>query len=403
MELKTQNSKLRTQSAEYREQSKDKKSRGSVLCVLPSESEHGGNIYRLAEEIGVPQNKIIDFSASINPLGVSKRVKDVIKKELDNLINYPDSETEELRETIAQYHGIDAETILCGNGSTELIYLIPRALKPRKVLIPAPTFSEYERACRTASCELRVKSYELKKENNFAIDSDGFISAMKGDRNSKLRTPNSKLKCYMVFLCNPNNPTGTFLKREDVLKIAHTAEKEKCFLVVDEAFIDFIPEESVIRDVKDNPYLIVLRSMTKFYALTGLRAGYGVFHKDLINKIKKVKEPWTVNTLAQKAAIVALKDSYYREKTVKLIRREKEFMEKNFKAMNIKFFPSSANYYLLRIKNAYNLIITLKRKGILLRQCSNFKGLDGSYIRIAVKSHRHNTLLIQELSRLCVE
>jgi threonine-phosphate decarboxylase len=376
----------REQSTENRTQTKDKKNPGTGFCALSFDIEHGGDIYRIAKELRIPEDKLIDFSASINPLGVSRTVRDAIKKELNNLINYPDSETEELKEVIAQHHNIAPETILCGNGSTELIYLIPRALKPGRTLIPAPTFSEYERACRT-NYELQIKNYELRKENNFNVIIDEFIASLKD--------------CDMAILCNPNNPTGNLLKREEVLKIARAAEEEKSFLVVDEAFIDFIPEESVIKDVQHNPYLIVLRSMTKFYALTGLRVGYGVFHKDLINKIKKFKEPWTVNTLAQKAAIVALKDNTYVKNTLDLIQREKKFMEKHMKEMNIKFFPSAANYYLLKIKNADSLIVTLRRKGILLRHCSNFKGLDESYIRIAVKSHKHNVLLMKEFSRLC--
>ncbi|RJQ51059.1 MAG: threonine-phosphate decarboxylase [Nitrospiraceae bacterium] len=380
-------------------------------CMLPMKSvslnskllthnsyDHGGNIYRVAEDLGVPEEKLIDFSASINPLGISGKVKDVIIKNLDGLINYPDPDVKILRENLSEYHGIDPETILCANGSTELIYLIPRALKPKKVLIPAPTFSEYERACKLSS-ELSVMSYELKKENNFEINPDEFISAMRGDMKAKVKSQKSKVeaKCDMVFLCNPNNPTGHLLKRKAVLRIAEAARDMKCVLVVDEAFIDFTPEESVIRHVQDNPYLIVLRSMTKFYALTGLRIGYGIFHPGLIYKITAFKEPWTVNNLAQKTAIAALYDSEYADKTQRLIKSEKEFLENSFNKMGIKYFPSDANFYLLRIMNGNHIVQKLRGKGILVRDCSNFKGLDGSYIRVAVKSRKHNRMLLAEL------
>ena len=355
-----------------------------------SMNEHGGNIYRLAEELGLPESKIIDFSASINPLGVSKRVGDKIKKGLKDLSHYPDPDTKELRGKIAQYHDIEPETLLCGNGSTELIYLIPRAFKPEKVLIPSPTFSEYERACRTTSYKLQVKSYKLKKENNFDINPDEFISS--------LVTHHSSLPFDMAFLCNPNNPTGRLLKKNDVFEIAEAAKKLKCLLIVDEAFIDFHPEESVIKDTHDNPYLIVLRSMTKFYALTGLRVGYGVFPSYLINKLKEFKEPWTVNTLAQKAAIAAIRDNEYISKTLRLIKSEKDFLENGFRKIGIEFFPSDANFYLLRFNNANEIILSLLKKGILVRDCSNFAGLDGSYIRIAVKSREDNMQLLEELS-----
>jgi len=367
--------------------------------------EHGGNIYRLAKELRVPEDEIIDFSASINPMGISKKVKDVIRKGLNSLVHYPDPDTALLREKIGQYHGIDPATIICGNGSTELIYLIARTLKPENVLIPAPTFSEYERACLTASDKLQVTSYKLKREDNFALNPDEF--------NSLLVTPRSSLSVDMAFLCNPNNPTGKLLKKADVLKIADAAREFKCYLVVDEAFIDFCPEESVIKGVQHNPYLIVLRSMTKFYALSGLRVGYGVFSPNIIEKAKKFKEPWTLNTLAQKAAMAALKDKDYSRQTIKLLKEEKDFLEKGFRKMGIKFYPSDANFYLLKIpflergrwgEPDYNgMVIALQKKGILVRDCSNFKGLDSSYIRVAVKSRRHNKILLKELSRLCVE
>jgi len=363
----------------------------SNVLSLGSEVEHGGNIYRLAEELNIPESKVIDFSASINPLGVSEKVKAGIKNELQNLHNYPDPDTKKLNEKIAQYHNIDSGIILCSNGSTELICLIPRALKPGTVLIPSPAFSEYERACRTAGYELRVISYELKEENNFDINPDKFIKTME-----RIRKNNPAAVC-MTYLCNPNNPTGRLLRRAGVRKIADAAKKIKCYLVVDEAFIDFHPEESVIKDVQNNPYLIVLRSMTKFYALTGLRIGYGVFSRSLIEELKKLKEPWTVNSLGQKAAIAALEDDEYADKTFRLIKSEKEFLQDSFKETGIKFYPSDANFYLLKINNNSLTCLKLRKKGILVRDCSNFKGLDSSYIRIAVRSRRENKILIKAL------
>jgi len=375
--------------------------------------EHGGNIYRLAEELKMQERTIIDFSASINPLGVSKKIKAELRKHLKYLHNYPDPDARRLRKRLAQYHGINPEMILCGNGSTELIYLITRALKPVKVLIPAPTFSEYERACKT-SYKSQVISYKLKRENNFDISPDEFINAMEGKlpnpplppftkggiNNSSLVTHHSSLPCDMAFLCNPNNPTGLLLKKDSVMQIAEAARDLKCILVVDEAFIDFCPEDSIIKEVENNPYLIVLRSMTKFYALSGLRLGYGVFPQHLTEKLKEYKEPWTVNNLAQRAGVTALKDKVYRNETFRIIRHEKQFMENGFKKLGIDYIPSSVNYYLIRLDNAEEVIASLRNKGILVRGCSNFTGLDESYtyIRVAVKSRKDNARLLKELS-----
>ncbi len=347
--------------------------------------EHGGNIYKIAQELGISEKNLVDFSASINPLGISDRVRDVIKQELDGLVNYPDPDTRKLKEAIAMHHGIDSETVICGNGSTELIYLIPRALKPSKVLVSSPSFSEYERAC-TLNRELRITNYELRKEDGFRIAPDGFGEAIRG--------------CDMAFLCNPNNPTGGLLKKDDVLAIAEAAEREKCFLVVDEAFIDYDPGESVIGSVEDFSYLIVLRSMTKFYALTGLRIGYGVVNKEMLARINEYKEPWTVNHLAQTAAVAALEDEAYAARTMDMIQEEKRYVEKRFHEVGIEFIPSAANYYLLKIKDAESAVIELRKKGILVRDCSNFRGLDNSYIRVAVKSREQNEMLIKEMAGL---
>ncbi len=354
---------------------------------------HGGNIYRTAERLGIAENNIIDFSASINPLGVPKSVESAIKNDSRYLYNYPDPDATQLRLQIAKYHNIKPESIICGNGSTELIYLVAKALRPKRTLMPAPTFSEYERACRM-SYEVRVMSYKLKKENNFDINPDEFISAI--NRNLP---PHPSRGGNMAFLCNPNNPTGRLLKKEDVLKIANAAKRLKCYLIVDEAFIDFLPEHSVMKEVKNNPYLIVLRSMTKFYALSGLRLGYGIFPLKIIRTLQEQKEPWTVNTLAQKAGLAALNDAAYRNKTFKLIPKEKKFMEEGFKKLRIDYIPSSANYYLIRLDNAGRKITSLRKKGILVRDCSNFEGLDGSYIRVAVKSRKDNARLLKEISQ----
>jgi len=361
-----------------------------AILIDSNSSWQGENIYRLAEELKIQERKVIDFSTPVNPLGVSKKVKAEIRKHVKYLHNYPDPEAKRLTRRLAQYHGINPETILCGNGSTELIYLITMVLKPQRVLIPAPTFSEYERACKTSD-KSHITSFKLIKENNFDIDPDEFIS---------LLTPHSSLNFDMVFLCNPNNPTGRLLRREDVKKIADPAREMKCYLVVDEAFIDFSPDESIIKDVENNPYLIMLRTMTNFYALSGLRIGYGVFPQHLIARLKEYKEPWTVNSLAQRAAVAAIKDKVYKGETCRLINEEKRFLEKSFMKMGVEFFPSNANFYLLKIKSAHEIYHHLKRKGILVRDCSNFRGLDNTYLRIAVKLHKENTILIKELTEI---
>jgi len=366
---------------------------------------HGGNIYRLAEELGVDLSSILDFSASINPLGIPKSALSAIKETLPYLNYYPDSKATKLCETISDTYGIDSETIICGNGSTELIYLIMRVLRPEKMLIPVPTFSEYERAFRTIiqdnNPSATIENFVLWEKDNFILNIDEFIRSMTGGvdienarKSLMLVTPD------LVFLCNPNNPTGAVLSRSQVLKIAEVSKMMKCYLVVDEAFIDYCPEHSVIKEASKNPYLIVLRSMTKFYALSGLRIGFGVFPIDLINRIKSLKEPWTVNTLAQVSAISALKDNAFISKTFKVLQEGKTTLEDGFKLLKIKYYPSSANFYLFRFDRGIDLPRYLRTKGILIRDCSNFIGLDKGFIRVAVKDNKDNMRLLKEIARI---
>ena len=362
------------------------------------QESHGGNIYRAAGQLGLNENEIIDFSASINPLGVPKSVLAGIKDTMKYLYNYPDPDARQFTLALAKKFAINPESILCGNGSTELIYLVIRALMPQRILIPAPTFSEYELA---AGDGREIVRYALKADHNFAINPDTFITAMAGGQKSSAQRMALPTSVDMVFLCNPNNPTGGILRKSDMLKIAAAARDLKCHLVVDEAFIDFAPDDSLINEVEDNPYLIVLRSLTKFYALSGLRVGYGVFPLKLVNAMKKHKEPWTVNTLAQVAGIESISDEAYKADTFRIIKNEKKTLEDGFRLLNINYLPTEANFYLIRMVQAQNIIDALGEKGILIRGCSNFRGLDASYARVAVKSNRDNMRLIKELAYLC--
>lgn len=350
-------------------------------------TEHGGNIYRFAEKLNVPQEKILDFSASINPLGLSLLVIHEIRSINNSMYHYPDPDTKDLIDVLSAYHGIAMESIICGNGSTELIYLCARALKPKTVIIPAPTFSEYERACTVTGAN--IKYFFLNRKDSFDLDSQKFINSMNG--------------CDMAFICNPNNPTGRLINTDDILKIAGAARQFKCYLVVDEAFIDFLPEHSIIKEVQNNPYLIVLRSLTKFYALSGLRLGFGVFHQSIIEKILQNKEPWTVNTVAQRAGIAALKDNDYKKETFRIIGEGKYLMEQGLRELSIEYIPSMVNYYLLKMENAQKIISSLYESYILVRNCKNFRGLDKTYIRVAVKSPEDINKLLKEITGLCAQ
>jgi threonine-phosphate decarboxylase len=367
-------------------------------------SGHGGNIWAASRATGIPEEEILDFSASINPLGVPKKAADALKAAIDRLCHYPEPYSESLSEHLGHLFGVDVDSIICGNGSAELIYLLPRALKPARVIILEPTFSEYERACRIAGTSKKL-GYRLKRENNFDVSPETFaekiIEACGSGGKAHRRAGGSTGPGAMAFLCNPNNPTGRLVARNDVLAIAETARQRGCYLVVDEAFLDFCPGESVLAEVKGNPFLIVVRSMTKFYALSGLRIGYALMHPSVARLVRPYKEPWTVNVLAQKAAIEVTKDVSFQKASLAAMAEEKSFLEGELRKLRIEFVPSRANYYLLRLDRALEVKAALQERGILVRDCSNFVGLGPGFLRIAVRSRRENEILMAEMEKIC--
>ncbi len=347
---------------------------------------HGGNIYTYLEKHDIAVKSVIDFSASINPLGPPKSVLREIKNHLGHVIHYPDPDARKLRSKISDAYNLDPASIVCGNGCTELIGLIPMAMGFTKVLIPSPTYSDYERACRPSVTGSTIIHYPLRKEVLFDVDAEDLIHTMAGEA------------IDAVFLCNPNNPTGRLVAKERLTQIAEAAKQLRIYLVVDESFIDFCPSSrSMINNVEANPYLMVLRSMTKFYALPGLRIGYGVFPVKIAELLRTHQGPWTVNTLAQAAGVAALDTKEYRGETLKVVSKQKEVLENGFEKLGVGFVPSVANYYLLTTPAAQQIATFLEHRGLLVRNCTNFRGLDHSYLRIAVKSSNHNRLLLHYL------
>lgn len=360
--------------------------------------DHGGTVFAAARALGMDPLQVLDLSASINPLGVPPAAERAMRRHLRDLVHYPDSASAELTAAIADYCGIDPAALIVGNGSTELIYLAMRAIQPASALIPAPTFSEYERAAMTSGT-CRITYFPLREPGGFRLDADEYIAAMTrmvSSESEKASAAHRALR-FAAFLCNPNNPTGVLTPREDVLRIARAARRLRCYLIVDEAFIDFCPEHSVVDAPLNNPFVIVLRSMTKFYALAGARLGFGVFPAAVKRTISALREPWSVNRIAQVAGVAALSDDRYRGKTFWLIAEEKRFLEREFTAMDIRHVPFAANYCLFTVRNGSAVEESLFRKGILVRSCSNFRGLTRNHIRIAVRSHGENKRFLEEL------
>jgi len=349
---------------------------------------HGGNVSEISKKYGIGEHQIIDFSSNINPLGFPAAVHTVLKKEVDEIIHYPDTDSSELRDAIARYHGISQKNILIGNGSTELIYLIPRAFKPTRALIPLPTFSDYQRSLLSAGGQVHYLT--LREHNHFRIKSDEVIALLP--------------TVDIVWLCNPNNPTGTLLARGEIRKLITRADREGVMVVVDEAFMDFAGQASVIAETKRRENLIIIKSLTKLFGIPGLRVGYLVAHPRLIDILKGYKEPWTVNVFAQKVGIACLKDKRFRARTKKFIDQEKRYL---FNALSgckgLKPYPSSANFLLVKLErqglSSGTLYEKLAQQGILVRDCRSFDGLGDRFIRVAVKKRKENMILVNALKK----
>lgn len=345
---------------------------------------HGGDIYSAMEH----HARVIDFSANINPLGMPKSVEIAAKSAVEECGNYPDPFCRELVKELSLQTGVNPDSIIAGNGAADLIFRLVLAILPRRALVLAPTFSEYEKALRAVGCQIEY-SY-LEKANSFTLTED-YLNELSSDID-------------IIFICNPNNPTGVLTERELLLKILDKAREKNIFMVLDECFNDFIelPENYTLRNYVDKyNNLFILDAFTKMYAMAGLRLGYALCsNRELLDKMYEVAQAWSVSTPAQKAGIAALKETQHAENTRKLIKIEREYLTNGLLNLGFEVIPSSANYIFFSYKGEKNLKDELFKKAILIRSCNNYKGLDNSYYRIAVKGHEDNEALLKALNSI---
>lgn len=350
---------------------------------------HGGNIYKLQRE---GKKDILDYSSNINPLGVPESLKKAVSENFSLLTRYPDINYTELRESIGKYNNISPENIIAGNGATEVLFLYIKALKPKKVLIAAPTFAEYERAVKNAECE--IDFFELKEEDNFILNKDKFIQ--------------KAVNYNLAVICNPNNPTGKFISKEIIFEINENLKKSGTKLFIDECFIEFISgwEEKTSALFKSEN-IFILRALTKFFALPGLRLGYGIcFDKKITEKINEIREPWSVNGFADLAGKVILNDIEYIKNSEKWILEERKYFTDSLKEIEksgrIKVYDTETNFILIKLfeMTSEEFKSRMEEKNILVRNCSNFKFLDNSFIRLAIKDREKNQKVIEAVKEV---
>lgn len=341
---------------------------------------HGGDWAGFALVHGRPP---LDFSANISPLGVPTGVQAALRDAAVQADRYPDPLCRELRAALSDHEGVPAKHILCGNGAADLIFRAVLARLPRRALVTAPTFAEYETALETVGCT--VEHFLLKAENSFALDS-GFPDAI---------TPETD----MVFLCEPNNPTGVTTDPALLTRILERCRETGALLVLDECFGDFLdaPESHTRKgDLASFPNLLLLKAFTKLYAMAGVRLGY-VLCADtaLLERMRVAGQPWAVSSLAQAAGIAALRETDYVRQVREMTAAERHWLLRQLTGLGLRVIPGEANYLLFQSPRP--LTEPLERQGILLRNCGNYVGLDETWYRIAVRTRTENQRLMESL------
>ena len=339
---------------------------------------HGGDIYRYPD--------MIDFSSNCNPFGPPQRVQDAICRAAGQIGHYPDVQCSLLRDALSAKLHVPGAWIFFGNGAAEVIFAAVTALKPQKALLPAPTFAEYTQALETVGCEIQYE--QTAEADGFALPMD-FAEQITEDID-------------MVFLCNPNNPTGNLLSREETERVIRRAGALDCTVVLDECFLDFVenPDEfSMLGELAAYPHVILLKAFTKLYAMAGVRLGYGISSNPaIIEKLERSVQPWNVSSLAQAAGLAALAEDAYVRESLTTLRAERAYLLQALEKLGCRTYASQANYIFFRGETT--LGEKLRAAGFLVRDCSNYAGLGKGYYRVAVRLHEDNVKLVQALAHI---
>lgn len=351
-------------------------------------SAHGGNIREAAELLGIAPDALLDFSANINPAGMPASLKRALVEGISVAERYPDVEYQSLHQQLAVHHQVPASWILAGNGETEAIFTLVSGLAPRRALLVTPGFAEYRRALQLAGCD--IVEFALSEAQGWQV-TGAILDAL---------TP--EIDC--LFLCTPNNPTGLLPDAALLDAIAARCKTLDIALVLDEAFIDFIEgHQGFIPALAENPHVWVLRSLTKFYAIPGLRLGYLLNSRaDAVARLRQIQMPWSINAYAALAAEVILHDTAYQQATWQWINTERPRLFQALAALpGLTVWPGAVNYLFMRCDvPALDLQYALLKQHILIRSCGNYPGLDGRYYRVAVRGPAENDRLIAAFAQV---
>lgn len=357
--------------------------------------QHGGDVWALTRKYGIPLEKIVDFSAPINFLGPSPRAIEAVKRFAELIKFYPDQNPSDLKKDLCDYVGrINPENVVLGNGSMELIYRFAETLiRGTEALIPVPSFTEYERVSLLVSA--KPKLVDMLPE--FTLNVDVIKGLINSNKNTRL-----------LFICNPHSPSGRLFNRSLILDLVEFCLERGVYVVLDENYIDFVePVEkyTLAHYVDKYENIFVVRSFSKFFGMPGIRIGYGIGCRKIVQKLEVAKQPWCINSLAIVAAREALKDSEYIKKTKVQIREERKKLADLLNGTGVlRVYPSETNFLLVKILKdgftARDLKERLEERGILIRDCGDFHGLNESYFRVTVRCLEENLMLVNMIKGL---
>jgi len=371
--------------------------------MTPGDNGHGGNVWAASAKSGIAMEHLLDFSANINPLGPPRSVRAAVGGCWDEVHRYPDPEYGELRDEIARMHGISGDRVWVGNGASELLYILARCASLRKVVLLAPTFSEYARAVQGQWDDSAVDRVYLAAGEHFRFTGRVQHELLTG---IKRNSPDG------LFLCRPNSPTGTTLPLEAVEELVRAARRAGAHVVVDESFHPFTFDwtaDSAVRLVGETDNLSVVISLTKILSVPGLRVGYVVGRSSFISGVREAGPPWPVSSPAALAARLGLSDHTFLARTCRWLReRRRVFSQKMQSLRGILPFASAANFLLLRLEGpgwgeenpARVTCERLLKRGIMIRDCGGYPGLSPLYIRAAVRRAAENDVLVSALRQM---
>lgn len=349
---------------------------------------HGSDLEKIEENYGIPKERIVSFSANVNPMGFSKKAEEALKNNVSVISRYPDRDYKELKKAIASYTGASSKNILLGNGVTELLTLFINLISPGYAVIIGPTYSEYEKDLKR--CGSKIGYITAKEASDFVLTPDIIIE----------ETPS---ETELVILCNPNNPTSGTLFKKDLAKLCEDFQKRNIWLMIDETYVEFSERSHEITAADltgtyDN--LFVLRGTSKFFATPGLRLGYALTgNEDLLDRAAKAQDPWNVNSAADLMGTVMFQDTAFIDSVRKTVEQEKEYVCGSLSSIKgIRIFPANGNFVLVKLPEnsltSGELFDVLIRQGMMIRDCSTFSVLGNRFIRICFMSHEDNEKLI---------